>query len=153
MASAKGYRWGDLKKGVLKDGHERSEMVSYRNDVFLPTLPALQPTFVQWTYADHDSDLPIPACLESHPPGTLPRIPATHDECSFNAKDRIKDDSIPFFGSDRESSIMVSKYLTPGCNLRLPADTAMYSLSIPSCLNLKKRESGVTTAKLSGPAV
>ena len=31
----KGYRWTDLKKGVFKDGHERSDVVAYRNDFFL----------------------------------------------------------------------------------------------------------------------
>ena len=43
----RGYHWADLRKGVFKDGHERSDVVAYRNDVFLPTLAVLEPTFVR----------------------------------------------------------------------------------------------------------
>ena len=67
----------------------RSDVVAYRNDVFLPILAALVPTFVQWTYPDLDSDSPILIYPKSLPPGARPRIPVTHDECNFNAKDWI----------------------------------------------------------------
>ena len=67
---------------------------------------------------------------ESLPPGTRPRIPVTHIERSFNAKDGIsrgwvKDGSIPFFDKGRGPSIMISEYLTPGGNLRLAANTPL----------------------------
>jgi hypothetical protein len=34
----RGYKWTDPKKGVYKDGHERPDVLAYRNDVFLPTV-------------------------------------------------------------------------------------------------------------------
>ena len=95
----KGYRWTDLKKGVYKDGHERKD-VEYRDTVFLPRLAELEPTLVRWTYPYLDID-DLPAESEKReepvlvypnelPQGILPRIPITHDECSFNAKDEVK---------------------------------------------------------------
>ena len=50
------------------------------------------------------------------PFGTCPRILVTYDECSFNAKDGIKEgwvkeDAIPFFEKGRCISIMVSEYM------------------------------------------
>ena len=90
-------------------------------------------TFVRWTYPDPEREEPVliypqPCDL---PPGTRLRIPITHDECSFNAKDVIKqgwvkEDSIPFFDKGRGASIMVSEFLTPGRNLQLPADTPLH---------------------------
>ena len=31
-----GYCWADLKKGVYKDGHEKPDVVAYRQDTLLP---------------------------------------------------------------------------------------------------------------------
>ena len=43
-----GYTWKDLRKGVYKDGHERADVIAYRDNVFLPQLASLEPTFVQF---------------------------------------------------------------------------------------------------------
>ena len=69
----KGYCWADLKKGVYKDGHERSNVVAYRNHVFLPSLAALEPTFVRWTYPD-----PTRMSLSSFTPKSSTRYPPTN---------------------------------------------------------------------------
>ena len=146
----KGYHWSDLKKGVYNDGHERKDVVEYRERVFLPRLADLEPTFVRWTYphldnnnSDNNSDNNLPAEFEQQleeepvlvypvdlPQGILPRIPITHDECSFNAKDGVRqgwieDDHIPFFDKGRGNSIMVSEYMTPSGNLQLPKSTPL----------------------------
>ena len=66
----------------------------------LPRLAELEPTLVRWTYPYLDND-DLPAESEKReepvlvypnelPQGILPRIPITHDECSFNAKDGVK---------------------------------------------------------------
>jgi hypothetical protein len=124
----RGYKWTDLKKGVYKDGHERPDVLAYRNDVFLPRLAELEPTFVQWTFPhleeDPDAD-PILVYPQNLPPGVKPRVPVTHDESSFNSKDGIrrawvKEDYLPFYDKGRGTGIMASEYLTPGGNLKLP---------------------------------
>ena len=38
---AKGLSLGRFENGVYKDGHERSDVVAYRNHVFLPSLVAV----------------------------------------------------------------------------------------------------------------
>ena len=96
-------------------------------------MAELDKTFVRWTYPNPESEEPVliypqPCDL---PSGTHPRIPITHDECSFNAKDGIKqgwvkEDSVPFFDKGRGASIMVSEFMTPGGNLQLPADTPLH---------------------------
>ena len=43
-----GYKYKECKKGVYKDGHERCDVISYRQNEFLPTLDRLKPFMVQW---------------------------------------------------------------------------------------------------------
>ena len=88
---------------------------------------------MRWAYPDPESEEPVliypqPCDL---PLGTRPRIPVTHDKCSFNAKDGVKQGlakeySTPLFYKGRSASIMVSEYMTPGGNLQLPADTPLH---------------------------
>jgi hypothetical protein len=126
----RGYKWTDLKKGVYKDGHERPDVLAYRNEVFLPRLAELESTFVEWAFPHLDDDPDAEAILvypENLPPGTKPRVPVTHDESSFNSKDGVhrawvKADHLPFYDKGRGTGIMASEYLTPGGNLQLPRD-------------------------------
>ena len=88
-----GYSWKDLRKGVYKDGHERADVIAYRDNVFLPRLASLEPTFVQFDLVPETDSTPEhvisrPPMLPL-PPGIRPRIPVTHDECSFNSADGI----------------------------------------------------------------
>jgi hypothetical protein len=43
-----GWRHTELKKGVYMDGHERPDVVEYRNNVFLPLMASLERRMVQW---------------------------------------------------------------------------------------------------------
>jgi hypothetical protein len=43
-----GWRHMELKKGVYMDGHERPDVVEYRNAVFLPLIASLEKRMVQW---------------------------------------------------------------------------------------------------------
>jgi len=127
-----GYSWKDLRKGVYKDGHEQPDVLDYRDTQFLPRLAELEPTFVQFELVpateltpEHIISRPPSAPL---PHGVRPRVPVTHDECSFNSTDGVHrgwvhEDHIPFFNKGRGHGIMVSEYLTPEGDLKLPHDT------------------------------
>jgi hypothetical protein len=41
-----GLRYGNVTKGVYVDGHERSDVVTYRNEVFIPRWKESQRRFV-----------------------------------------------------------------------------------------------------------
>jgi hypothetical protein len=41
-----GFRWKDLTKGLYKDGHEREDVVTYRENAFLPMMADLEPKMV-----------------------------------------------------------------------------------------------------------
>ena len=89
----------------------------------------LEKIFVRWTNPNPESEEPVLIYPQPYdlPPGTRPRIPISHDECSFNGKDSIKqgwvkEDSIPFFDKRRSASIMMSEFITPGGNLQIPPD-------------------------------
>jgi len=36
------------EEGIYVDGHERKDVVNYRQNEFLPQLAALQPSIVEW---------------------------------------------------------------------------------------------------------
>jgi hypothetical protein len=40
---AQGFRWKDLTKGLYNDGHEREDVVDYRDNTFLPMMTELRP--------------------------------------------------------------------------------------------------------------
>jgi len=44
-----GYHWKKEQKGQYKDGHEREDVVAYRQQVFLPFIPTLTPHMRKWT--------------------------------------------------------------------------------------------------------
>ncbi|CUA69593.1 Protein unc-13 homolog B [Rhizoctonia solani] len=56
-----GYQWRRHKAGLYYDGHEREDVVHYRQQVFLPKWKALEPFMPSW---DHDSGLEIPPVLQ-----------------------------------------------------------------------------------------
>ena len=47
-----GYKLQDVRKGVYKDGHERADVVQYRQESFLPTLKGLENRMVRWELVD-----------------------------------------------------------------------------------------------------
>jgi hypothetical protein len=137
-----GYRWRDIRKGVYKDGHDREDVVKYRNEVFLPRMVELEPTFVKWELQEATPTEPERLVLREPdpsylPPGVRPRLPCTHDECSFNSTDGqhkgwVHEEHIPFFNKGRGQGMMASEFVTPGDgNLKLPEDLPDDSEELP----------------------
>ncbi|RPA88849.1 hypothetical protein L873DRAFT_1647899, partial [Choiromyces venosus 120613-1] len=102
------YNFHNIRKSVYKDGHERTDIVKYRQEQFLPTLKALE-------------DLIYPPNV---PEEIWPVILIVHDELTFNANDGrskiwIKDDNAPLKKKSRKKGIMVSDFLAPGGQLQV----------------------------------
>jgi len=66
-----------VKKGVFVNGHERNNVVKWRQEVFIPEFEQLYPLLVCWT---EDGYMLMPANL---PPGVNPHVVVTHDESTF----------------------------------------------------------------------
>ncbi|KAF9470849.1 hypothetical protein BDN70DRAFT_998814 [Pholiota conissans] len=75
-----GYRWRAAKKGQYVDGHEREDVVAYREKTFLPAWQALQDCMHNWSTEN----------LPEFGPHRLGRrvIVWFHDESVFYAHDR-----------------------------------------------------------------
>jgi hypothetical protein len=58
-----GFSWRKIQKGVYVDGHERSDVVRYRQEVFLPAFNEIRPYLVTW---DKEGQMIMPQNL---PPG------------------------------------------------------------------------------------
>jgi len=119
-----GYKFRDVHKGVYKNGHERSDVVQYRQEHFLPALKALEDGIVRWelVHSEEGEALEIILYPANLPPGIRPIVLVVHDESTFNANDGrskiwIKDDNIPLKKKTRGKGIMVSDFLTPGGRL------------------------------------
>ena len=76
-----GILHGRYTKGVYIDGHEREDVVRYRNEIFLPQWRQHQRRFV--VFEEDDSWKPPSGLLE----GEKPLVFITHDESTFNAND------------------------------------------------------------------
>lgn len=118
-----GYRYKEVKKGIYKDGHEREDVVTYRQEVFIPALEELKPFMVRWQVADNGIlEMIVPDNL---PPGQRPIILVTHDESTFDSNDGrryawMKEGEPPLRKKSRGKGIMVSDFVTPGGRLQAP---------------------------------
>ena len=74
------YRWTTEPRGQFVDGHEREDVVTYRQEVFLPAWEKLELTLRHWGDMDHDGLL--------HGPIVCPTVMWHHDESTFYANDR-----------------------------------------------------------------
>ncbi|KAF8458748.1 hypothetical protein BDZ91DRAFT_800171 [Kalaharituber pfeilii] len=120
-----GFQWKDVRKGVYIDGHEREDVVAYRQKVFLPALQKLE-GLRQW---DEKGNI-IPSAI---PAGEKEKIFVTHDESTFNANDGkrqmwIKDNAQPLRKKGRGKGIMVSEFLTPRGRLAVPPNISAEGL-------------------------
>ncbi|KIK72661.1 hypothetical protein PAXRUDRAFT_21729 [Paxillus rubicundulus Ve08.2h10] len=81
-----GFRWTVARGGQYVDGHERSDVVSYRNNVFLPAWYQLDPKMRKWTQVDGQ------LVEENEGLGGIGRRTVVwfHDESTFYAHDRRK---------------------------------------------------------------
>ena len=114
-----GYSWRSAKKGVYIDGHEREDVVQYRQEVFLPTIQAVRSRLATW---DDDGNVVKE--------GVLPEegrwvVIVTHDESTFNANDGrrqlwLQDKENPLRPKGNGKGIMVSEFLTPRGRLQVP---------------------------------
>ena len=118
-----GYKYKEVKKGIYKDGHERQDVVSYRQDQFLPALDALKPYMVKWEL-DASGRL-IMIYPEYLPAGQRPIVLVTHDESTFDSNDGrkytwMKEGEQPLRKKSRGKGLMVSEFITSGGRLKAP---------------------------------
>jgi hypothetical protein len=85
-----GYTWADTPTGCYVDGHERDDVVNYRQNVFLPSWFASEPHLRVW------SDKNITDCVQSTIPSTRNDVFWFHDESVFYAHDRRQRRWVPY---------------------------------------------------------
>ena len=116
-----GLNWRDVKKGVYVDGHERQDVVEYR-ERFIESLEELWPYIVEF---EDDGTIVNKVYPENCVVGGLDRQPiilVTHDESTFSSNDGRRQawtgPSRQFLRpKGREQGIMVSDFLLPWCRL------------------------------------
>lgn len=84
-----GYKWREIQKGVFFDGHEREDVVEYR-ETFLNEMKSLLPYFVE--FSNNGSILPKVYPDDCTVGGSDRRhiIMITHDESTFSANDVVE---------------------------------------------------------------
>ena len=82
------YRWGNTPTGCYVDGHERQDVVNYRQDVFLPAWFAKEPNLRVWT----DKNITDPV----DPFDTGREVIWYHDESVCYAHDRRERRWVPY---------------------------------------------------------
>lgn len=116
-----GFSYKNVTKNVYVDGHERTDVVEYRNEVFLPRWHAFSRRFVVF----NENGLGAWEFPKGLKMGEKPLVLVTHDESTFNANDGkrrlwVKDGKMPLRQKSRGKGIMISGFLTPGGPLRVP---------------------------------
>ncbi|GJE94098.1 hypothetical protein PsYK624_102660 [Phanerochaete sordida] len=79
------YRWTRAAKGQFVDGHERGDVVAYRNKIFLPALEAIDSRLRLWS--KEGTEIVVPDALATGPPQRRVVL-WYHDESTFYAHDR-----------------------------------------------------------------
>jgi hypothetical protein len=77
-----GWRRTRLKKGVYMDGHEREDVVKYRNETFLPLMAEYERCMVKWIEKEDGTFECIEPQLRH---GEKRIVPIFQDESSFHA--------------------------------------------------------------------
>jgi len=78
-----GWRRLELKKGVYMDGHERPDVVEYRNAIFLPLMASLERRMVQWVSRGSELERVDPDLG----PGKKQVIAVFQDESAFHVNE------------------------------------------------------------------
>lgn len=76
-----GWQRTKIKKGVYVDGHERADVVSYRQNTFLPKMLEYERRMAKYEQIGNNLQHIAPT-LEA---GERELIPEFHDETSFHA--------------------------------------------------------------------
>lgn len=79
-----GWRYTQVKKGVYMDGHERADVVNYRQETFLPLMAKFEARMVHYEGPELRHVAPT---LE---PGEREIIPNFHDESSFHGNNEAR---------------------------------------------------------------
>jgi hypothetical protein len=127
-----GLRWKDLRKGLYKDGHERVDVVEFRQKEFLPAIQAFKEQKLDFylvpTAGNGSAELRcrIPATLD---PAKRPVVEVYQDESTFFANEGrthgwISDEWYPLHPKGEGSSINVSDFVTRAGRLRAPQSIA-----------------------------
>ncbi|KIK21673.1 hypothetical protein PISMIDRAFT_12162 [Pisolithus microcarpus 441] len=109
-----GYWWKKEKCGQYSDGHERSDVVHYHQNIFLPEWRSIEHHLWNWKY-DDPSHEDIPSTMS---PGSRYVVVWFHDKSTFYANDRHKvrwehvdEDALPQPKGDG-ASIMVAHFVS-----------------------------------------
>ena len=79
-----GFRWANTPKGQYVDGHEREDIVAYRQNVFIPKLAAIEARMRMWT----DLEAGVECVEDPATSGVRHTVAWYHDESVFYANDR-----------------------------------------------------------------
>ena len=115
-----GFHAGEVKKGVYVDGHEREDVVKYRNNIFLPQMLALRKRMTVYSSISEVSRPPNLGVDEKE------LVWVVQDECTFATHDARKmvwqeDGRPPIRPKGQGRSIMVSEFLCP-CHGRMQSN-------------------------------
>jgi hypothetical protein len=79
-----GWRRTVIRKGVYMDGHEREDVIKYREEVYLPAMLKFEERMV------HFEGPELTRVEPTLQPGERRIKPYYHDECCFHANDNVK---------------------------------------------------------------
>ncbi|KIJ35189.1 hypothetical protein M422DRAFT_181072 [Sphaerobolus stellatus SS14] len=79
-----GFKYTAHKKALYFDGHEREDVIAYRQSVFIPCLNELQPRLVKYIVGDVDRLVKKPLIL-----GEPCLVLVAHDEMTAQAHDGV----------------------------------------------------------------
>jgi hypothetical protein len=120
-----GLSWLESRKGIFLDGHERQDVVHYRQNVFIPALKNLSLNFIPWDVwraAIHDES----QWIRVAPTDQHFLVPVFQDECTYHSNDGrhhiwCTRTNRPLRKKGRGQGIMISEFITPGGVLQAPS--------------------------------
>jgi hypothetical protein len=113
-----GYKWKNAKKGMYADGHEREDVVNYRQDVFLPRWRAFEAACRWWNKQGEEEGDAKERAFIARADGKIVVI-WRHDESTYYANDRRKlrweheSETATPYAKGEGSSLMVGDFASP----------------------------------------
>ncbi|KAI9448581.1 hypothetical protein H4582DRAFT_1796117, partial [Lactarius indigo] len=107
-----GWRHTQIRKGVYMDGHERDDVVKYRQESFLPTMKKYEERMVHYEGPE------LRRVEPKLQPGEQEIIPNFHDESTFHGNDETRSAWLqkgkqPLRKKGRGRNIHVSAFINP----------------------------------------